>query len=99
MCVDYRNINDQTDKDAYPLTRIDQVWPVLAKARYFASLDLLVRYHPVEVEPKDRFMKAFVTHRGLYTYNVMPFGLCNAPTTFQRLMEKILGTLIGSGIL
>ena len=65
MCVDYRDINAQTQKDAYSLPRIDQVWPVLSKARYFASLDLLMKYHQVEVEPKDRFKTAFVTHRGL----------------------------------
>ena len=61
--------------------RINQVWPVLAKARYFASLDLLMGYHQVEVEPNDRFKTAFVTQRGMYIYNVMPFGLCNAPAT------------------
>ena len=99
MCVDYGDINAQTEKDAYPLPHIDQVWPVLAKARYFVSLDLLMGYHHVEVELKDRFKKNFVTHRGLYIYNVMPFGLCNAPATFQRLMDKIFGTLIGCGVL
>ena len=99
MCVDYRDINAQTEKDAYSLPRIDQVWPVLAKARYFASLDLLMGYHQVEVDTKDRFKTAFVTHKGLYIYNVMPFGLYNAPATFQRLMEKTLGTLIKCGVL
>ncbi len=99
LCVDYRDINAQTEKDAYPLPRIDQVWPVQSKARYFASLDLLMGYHQVEVDTKDRFTTAFVTHKGLYIYNVMRFGLCNAPATFQRLMEKILGTLIGCGVL
>ena len=99
MCVDYRDINAQTEKDAYPLPRIDHVWPVLAKARYFASFDLLMGYHQVEGEPKDRFKTAFVTHRGLYIFNVMPFGLCNVPATLQRLIEKILETLIGCGLL
>ena len=56
-------------------------------------------YHQVEVDPKDRFKTAFLTHRGLYIYNVMLFALCNAPETFQRLMEKILGTLINCGVL
>ena len=56
-------------------------------------------YHQVEVDPKDRAKTAFLTHRGLYVYNVMPFGLCNAPATFQRLMERILGPLIGNGVL
>jgi transposase InsO family protein len=99
MCVDYRDVNAQTQKDAFPLPRIDQIWQTLSNARYFASLDLLMGYHQVEVEPKDRFKTAFLTHRGLYIYNVMPFGLCNAPATFQRLMERIFGTLIGRGIL
>ena len=99
MCVDYRDVNAQTEKDSYPLPRIDQVWPTLANARYFASLDLLMGYHQVEVDPKDRVKTAFLTHRGLYVYNVMPFGLCNAPATFQRLMEKVLGHHIGVGVL
>ena len=64
MCVDYRDINAQTEKNAYPLPRIDQVWPVMAKARYFAPLDLLMGYHQVEVEPKDRFKTVFVTQEG-----------------------------------
>ena len=55
MCVDYRDINAQTEKDAYPLPRIEQVWPVLSKAQYFASLDLFMGYHQVEVDQKDRF--------------------------------------------
>ena len=63
MCVDYCDINAQTEKDGYPLQRIDQVWPVLSKAQYFASLDLQLGYHQVEVDKKDRFKTAFVTQR------------------------------------
>ena len=48
-------------------------------------------FHQVEVNPRDRAKTAFFTHRGVYVYSVMPVGLCNAPATFQRLMEKILG--------
>ena len=90
MCVDYRDLNSQTEKDSFPLPRIDQVWPTLARARYFASLDLLMGYHQIEVDQRDRVKTVFLTHRGVYIYNVMPFGLCNAPVTFQRPMERVL---------
>ena len=73
MCVDYRDINVQTEKDAYPLPRIDQVWGTLSRALYFVFLDLLMEYHQVEVDPKDRFKTEFLSHKGLYIYNVMPF--------------------------
>ena len=56
-------------------------------------------YQQVELSEQDRFKTTFLTHRGLYMYNVMPFGLCNASATFQRLMEKILAQLVGFGVL
>ncbi len=56
-------------------------------------------FHQVEVDPRDRAKTAFLTHRGLYVYNVMPFGLYNAPAIFQRLMEQMIGSLIGLGVL
>ncbi len=99
ICVDYRDINAETNKHAFPLSRIDQVWPILSRAKYLASLDLLIGYHQVEVDPVDRAKTAFLIHRGLYIYNVMPVGLCNAPATCQRLMERVLGPLIGVGVL
>ena len=55
-------------------------------------------FHQVEEDPRDRVKTAFLTHRGLYVYNVMPFGFCNAPATIQRLMERVLGTIIDLGV-
>ena len=99
MCVDYRDLNAQTEKDSFPLPRIDNVWPTLAKAKYFASLDLLMGYHQVEVDPQDRAKTAFITPYGLFVFNVMPFWLCNAPATFQRLMERVFFDRIGRDLL
>ena len=99
MCVDYRDLNAQTEKDSFPLPRIDDVWPSLSKAKCFASLDLLMGYHQVEVDSKDRYKTAFITPQGLFVFNVMPFGLCNAPATFQRLMERILHDRISRDVL
>ena len=87
MCVDYRDVNAQTEKNSFPLPRIDQIWPTLSRAKFFASLDLLMGLHQVEVDSSDRAKTAFLTHRSLYVYNVMPFELCNAPATFERIME------------
>ncbi len=97
--VDYRDVNAQTEEDLFPLPRIDQVWPTLSRARFLASLDLLMGFYQVEVDPRDRAKTAFLTHRGVYAYNVMPFGLCNARATFQRLIEKVPGPMIGLGVL
>ena len=99
MCVDYREVNVQTDKDSFQLPQIDQVLLTLSRARYFASLDLLMGFHQVEVDPRDRANTAFLTHRGFYVYNVMPFVLCNPTATFQRLMERVLGSWISLGVL
>lgn len=58
MCVDYRDINAQTEKDSFPLPPIDQIWPMLAGSSYYASLDLLMGYRQVEVAAEDRYLKA-----------------------------------------
>ena len=90
FCIDYRKVNNITRKDAYPLPRIDDTLDTLSGAKWFSTLDLLSGYWQVEVTAEDREKTAFVTRDGLFEFNVMPFGLCNGPATFQRLMDMIL---------
>ena len=93
LCVDYRNLNQATKKDAHPLPRIDDTLDQLSGAHWFSTLDLASGYWQVELNPADKEKTAFSTSFGLFQFNVMPFGLCNAPSTFQRLMEMVLAGL------
>ena len=87
FCVDYRKMNEVTRKEAYPLPRIDATLDTLAGSQWFSTLDMLSGYWQVEVDEPDRPKTAFCTTEGLFEFKVMPFGLCNAPATFQRLMD------------
>ncbi|UYV64979.1 hypothetical protein LAZ67_3002638, partial [Cordylochernes scorpioides] len=90
FCVDYRRLNKITKKDVYPLPRIDDTLDCLQGARFYFSMDLQSRYWQIDVEEADREKTAFITPDGLYEFKVMPFGLCNPPATFERMMDGLL---------
>ncbi|CAC5402085.1 Transposon Ty3-I Gag-Pol polyprotein,Transposon Ty3-G Gag-Pol polyprotein [Mytilus coruscus] len=94
FCVDYRRLNTVTrNKDAYPLPRIDDSLDHLAGNKWYSTLDCCSGYWQVELAENDKHKTAFATRRGLFQFRVMPFGLCCAAQTFERLMETILAGL------
>ena len=90
LCVDYRRLNSLTVKDAYPLPRIDDSLRLLGNQQWFYTMDLASGYWQVAMSPDAQKKAAFVTNEGLFQFRVMPFGLCNAPATFERLMDRVL---------
>ena len=90
FCVDYRRLNKVTRKDAFPLPMIEDSLNMLAGQQWFCSLDLASGYWQVQLSPEAKEKTAFATQSGLYQFRVMPFGLCNAPATFERLMSQVL---------
>ncbi|GBL77859.1 Retrovirus-related Pol polyprotein from transposon 297, partial [Araneus ventricosus] len=99
FCVDYRKFNEITIKDSYPLPRIDDTLDALNGSQWFSTLDLKSGYWQVEIQHEDKEKTAFTTGQGLWQFKVMPFGLCNAPATFERLMETVLRGLTSEACL
>ncbi|CAL8080853.1 unnamed protein product [Prunus armeniaca] len=95
MCQDYTDLNKACPKDSFPLPRIDQLVDATAGHELLSFMDAYSGYNQIFMDPADREHTAFITDRGLYCYNVMPFGLKNAGATYQRLVNRIFAKYIG----
>jgi hypothetical protein len=94
MCIDYRKINKATRKDHIPLPFIDEMLQRLANQSLFCFLDGYSGYHQIPIDPSDHSKTTFTCPYGTYAYRRMSFGLCNAPTSFQRCMMSIFSDMI-----
>jgi RNase H-like domain found in reverse transcriptase/Reverse transcriptase (RNA-dependent DNA polymerase)/Integrase zinc binding domain/Chromo (CHRromatin Organisation MOdifier) domain/Integrase core domain len=99
ICVDYRGLNKITVKDKYPLPLMSELRDRLRTARVFTKLDLKDGFNLLRIAQGDEWKTAFRTRYGLYQYNVMPFGLCNAPSSFQAMINEVLHDLLDQGVI
>lgn len=98
LCVDYRALNAKTVRDQYPLPLIDDLIAQTHHAKIFSKIDLRQAYHQVRIVDEDVSKTAFRTRYGSYEFTVVPFGLCNAPATFQRFIQNTLAGLLDKGV-
>lgn len=94
FCIDYRRLNTVTRKDAFPVPDIQDALDSLRGASWFVTLGLLSGYWQFGMTNRAKQRSAFYTRRGLFSFGRMPFGLCNAPATFCRVMSHVLGDLL-----
>jgi hypothetical protein len=89
LCIDYQALNEVTIKNKYPLSRIDDLFNQLGRAKYFSKIDLRSRYYQLRIRSEEVLKTMFVTRYGQYKFTVMPFGLTNALAYFMNLMNKV----------
>ena len=98
FCSDFRKVNNVTKPDSFPLPRMEDCVDQVGAAKFVSKFDLLKGYWQVPLTQRAREIAAFITPTGLYSYAVMPFGLRNAPATFQRLMNRVIGDMQGCAV-
>ena len=99
LCVDYRGLNKITVKDRTPLPLMTELREQVVKARIFTKLDLLHGYNLICIAEGNEWKTALRTKYRLFEYLVMPFGLCNAPASFQAIINEVLGELLDEGVI
>ena len=95
FCIDYRKLNNVTTPDQYPLPNIAQIVDLIRQAKVFGTLDLKSGYWQIAIDDASIPKTAFRCHRSLFEFRRLPFSLRNAPASFQRTMDSVLGDLIG----
>ena len=95
FCTDFRKVNDKTKSDSFPIPRIADCIDQIGNAKFVSTFDMLKGYWQIPLTQRAREISAFVTPSGLYQYKVMPFGMKNAPATFQRMVNKLVRDIDG----
>ena len=93
MCIDYKSVNSATKKDAFPIPNIEQILSSFSGKKYFTSMDLRSGYYQIPLAERSKPITAFAVPRGFYQFRVLPFGLTNAVSAFQRFMTSIFREL------
>ena len=94
MCINYHSLNRYTRLDIFPIPHVADLFDHLGKSAVFSSIDLSHAYYQVHIRKGNEPKTAFLTPQGLFEYLIIPIGLCNAPATFQRLMNMIFSDLM-----